>query len=142
MKEAASKQIESILKDYHWMVNSILLERDILNSVGGNLTAKYGEEAAMPKASGGTSDPVFQEVKRREKRWKRVERYEKKVQFLQDRIHNVEDERENEVLHWLLEGKSLRWIAMHMGLSPAHVHRLKKSIVKKCSNETNGTKGA
>jgi DNA-directed RNA polymerase specialized sigma subunit len=133
------KKIETILKDYHWMMNSIKLERGSLNDSGGSFTAKYGIESSLPKANGNNSDPVFKETLRREKRWGRIVKYEKKVQLIQERIHNVDDERENEVLHWLLEGKSLRWIAYHMGLSPAHIHRLKNSIVEKCSNETNGT---
>jgi hypothetical protein len=41
--------------------------REGLNDVGGNFTAQYGLEAAMPKAAGGHSDPIYQEFSRREK---------------------------------------------------------------------------
>jgi hypothetical protein len=125
------KEIENILKDYHWMMNSIKLERESLKDIDGNFTAKYGIEASLPKAIGNNSDPIFKETLRREKRWGKIVKYENKVRLIQDRIHCVINEREHEVLHWLLEGKSLRWISDHMGLSPTHIHRIKNSIIEK-----------
>jgi hypothetical protein len=143
MKEAASKQIESILKDYHWMMNSIKILRDSMKDAGEELTAQYGDEAGMPKAKGSTSDPVYRECVRREKRYSVIHKYETKISIIQDRMHLITDDREIEVLYWLLEGKSYRRIAMHMGLSHTHIGRIKDSIVKKMSeyvpNVTNGT---
>jgi DNA-directed RNA polymerase specialized sigma subunit len=135
------KEIEEILKNYHWMLNSIKLEREALKQMGDNISAQYGIEASLPKAHGNSSDPVFQEVVRRGKRWKRIERYEREIKVIQDRIDRITDERENEVLYWLLEGKSYRWIGQHMGLSFSHIKRIRDSIVDKLSNETNGTNG-
>jgi hypothetical protein len=123
------KGIENILKDYHWMINSIKIIRDSIKDAGEGLTAQYGIEATLPKPKGVTSDPVYKETVRREKRYKKIAEYEKKVQIIQDRIHLINDERENEVLHWLLEGKSYRWIALHMGLSHSHIRRLRENIV-------------
>ncbi|KML36383.1 LuxR C-terminal-related transcriptional regulator [Cytobacillus firmus] len=143
MKEAASKQIESILKDYHWMMNSIKILRDSMKAAGEGLTAQYGDSAGMPKAQGITSDPVYRECVRRERRYSIIHKYEEKISLIQDRMHLITDDREIEVLHWLLEGKSYRWIAMHMGLSHTHIGRIKGSIVKKMSeyvpNVMNGT---
>ncbi|MCS0652015.1 LuxR C-terminal-related transcriptional regulator [Cytobacillus firmus] len=143
MKEAASKQIESILKDYHWMMNSIKVLRDSMKDAGEGLTAQYGDVAGMPKAQGTTNDPVYRESVRREKRFSVIHKYEAKISVIQDRMHLITDDREIEVLHWLLEGKSYRWIAMHMGLSHSHIGRIKDSIVKKMSeyvpNVPNGT---
>ncbi|AND39035.1 LuxR C-terminal-related transcriptional regulator [Cytobacillus oceanisediminis] len=143
MKEAASKQIESILKDYHWMINSIKILRDSMKGAGEGLTAQYGDAAGMPKVQGTTSDPVYRECVRREKRFSVIHKFEEKISVIQDRMHLITDDREIEVLHWLLEGKSYRWIAMHMGLSHTHIARFKDSIVKKMSgyvpNVTNGT---
>ncbi|WP_332249052.1 hypothetical protein [Bacillus sp. J33] len=59
MKEAASKQIESILKDYHWMMNSIKVLRHSMKDAGEGLTAQYGDAAEMPKAKGTKNDPVL-----------------------------------------------------------------------------------
>jgi uncharacterized protein YerC len=136
------KEIENILKDYHWMINSIKILRDSMKSAGeGGLTAKW-EDSDMPRAQGGTSDPVFREAVRREKRWNKVKQYEDKVKIIQDRLIAITDDREFEVLHWLLEGKSYRWIGMHMGLSFSHIKRIRDSIVNKLAgDETNGTNG-
>lgn len=123
------EEIESILKDYHWMINSIKIMRQSLEHAGDGITAQYGIEATLPKPQGVNSDPVHREVVRRSKHWKRIEQYEKKVSIIQERLHVVKDEREIEVLHWLLEGKSYRWIASHMGLSHSHIRRIKDSIV-------------
>ncbi|MCM3528284.1 LuxR C-terminal-related transcriptional regulator [Cytobacillus oceanisediminis] len=142
MKEAASNQIESILKDYHWMMNSIKILRDSMKDAGEGLTAQYGDAAGMPKAQGTTSDPVYRECVRRERRYSVIQKYEAKISVIQDCMHLITDEREIEVLHWLLEGKSYRWIAMHMGLSHTHIGRIKDSIIKKMSEYVpNGTDG-
>jgi uncharacterized protein YerC len=125
------KEIEQILKDYHWMINSIKILRDSMKDAGEGVVRQYGLDSDMPKPKGGTSDPVFQEYLRREKRWKKIEQYEKKVKTIQERIHVIQDEREFEVLHWLLDGKSYRWIGHHMGLSFSHIKRIRDSIVDK-----------
>ena len=41
------------------------------------------------------------------------------------------EDRETEVLHWLLEGKSLRWIGRHMQLSDRHIGRIKDTVIDK-----------
>ncbi|MBU8768690.1 DNA-binding response regulator [Cytobacillus oceanisediminis] len=116
------------------MMNSIKVLRDSMKDAGEGLTAQYGNEAGMPKAQGTTSDPVYRECVRREKRFSVIHKYEAKISVIQDRIHLITDAREIEVLHWLLEGKSYRWIAMHMGLSHTQIGRIKDSIVKKMSD--------
>ncbi|PKG30864.1 helix-turn-helix transcriptional regulator [Cytobacillus horneckiae] len=141
MKEAASKQIKSILKDYHWMMNSIMILRDSMKDAGEGLTAQYGDESSMPKAQGTTSDPVYKETVRRMKRYKKIAQYEDKVKFIQNLIPAIDNDREGEVLHWLLEGKSYRWIAKHMGLSHTQIVRIKDSIVERMEKETTGTNG-
>ena len=124
------KQIEQILKDYHWMINSVKVMRENLQEAGGKLIAQYGIEAAMPKAQGGSSDPVYTEVVRRSKHFKTIEGYENKIMLIQKHIHVIQDVREKEVLHWILEGKGYSWIARHMGLSHTHIKRLFSSIAK------------
>jgi DNA-binding NarL/FixJ family response regulator len=134
-------EIANILKDYHWMLNSIKVMRESLNEVSSKV-AQYGIEASMPHAKGNPGDPVFADVVRRSKYWKKIEAYEKKVQYIQDRVHLITDDRESEVLFWLLEGKSYRWIAQHMGLSKTNIQRIRDSIVDQLSeNGTNGTNG-
>jgi DNA-directed RNA polymerase specialized sigma subunit len=145
LNEITQFDLVNILKDYHWMMNSIKLLRDSMVEAGERVVRTYDIDSDMPKAKGGTSDPVFQEYLRRDKRWKKILEYEAKVQIIQKRIHVISDEREAEVLHWMLEGKSFRWIALHMGLSPSHINRLRLNIVEQLvsygANGTNGTDG-
>jgi uncharacterized protein YerC len=129
-KEITEFDIANALKDYHWMMNSIKLLRESMVDAGERVVRTYDIDSDMPKAKGGTSDPVYQEYIRREKRWKIIYKYEDKVKIIQERIHAIKDERELEILHWLLEGKSYRWISLHMGLSHTHINRLRISIVE------------
>lgn len=64
------KEIENILKDYHWMMNSIKMLSCSMLDAGEGLSAQYGEEAGMPKPQGVTGDPIYREIVRREKRHK------------------------------------------------------------------------
>lgn len=125
------KQIEQLLKDYHWMLNSVKYIQSSSEIDGGNLTAQYGIEATMPKAQGGASDPVFNEIARRDKHITRMIGYKHKIKLIQDRIHVITDTREIEVLHWILEGKGYSWIARHMGLSHTHIKRIFSSIARR-----------
>lgn len=134
------KEIENILKDYHWMINSVKILNDSMQYAGEGVIAQYGEEASLPKPKGITGDPIYREVVRREKRYLVINKYKAKISIIQDRLHLIKDDRELEVLHWLLEGKSYRWIGLHMGLSFSHIKRIRDSIVDKLS-ETNGTNG-
>jgi uncharacterized protein YerC len=129
-KKVNEFEIASVLKNYHWMLNSIKILRDSMADAGERVVRTYDADSDMPKAKGGTSDPVYQEYIRREKRWKKIYEYEDKVKIIQERIHVIIDERELEILHWLLEGKSYRWISQHMGLSHTHINRLRISIVE------------
>lgn len=135
------KEIENILKDYHWMMNSIKILKDSMKDAGEGLTAQYGDAAGQPKAQGVTGNPVYREAVRREKRYGVINKYKAKISVIQDRMYLIIDDREIEVLHWLLEGKSYRWIGMHMGLSFSHIKRIRDSIVDQLAAETNGTNG-
>ncbi|MDA7028468.1 LuxR C-terminal-related transcriptional regulator [Bacillus sp. CLL-7-23] len=135
------KEIENILKNYRWMMNSIEVLRESLKDAGEGMTAQYGVEASLPKPKGTTSDPVYKETVRRAKRFNKIKIYEEKVRMLQERINRIIDERESEVLYWLLEGKSYRWIAQHMELSYSHIKRIRDSIVDQLSSDSNGTNG-
>jgi DNA-binding CsgD family transcriptional regulator len=141
MRAMNKEQIALILKDYHWMMNSIRVLRESLSDAGEGITAQYGEEAGQPKGQGTINDLVYKEVLRREKRYRVIEKYKAKILIIQDRLHLIEDHRETEVLHWLLEGKSYRWIGMHMGLSFSHIKRIRDSIVEKLVCDTNATNG-
>ena len=123
-------EIENILKNYHWMLNSIKIMRETEAGISSKIS-QYGLDASLPKAKGNPGDPVYADVLRRSKYWKKIEEYEKKVSSIQQHIDCITDEREFEVLNWIMDGKGYRWIARHMGLSEAHIRRIKDSIVDK-----------
>jgi DNA-binding NarL/FixJ family response regulator len=123
------------IKNYHWMVATIEEARKPVakvdnNSYIGAKTAMYGIEATLPKAIGGTSDPVFTEVQRRVYSLNyRIMEYEQKIVEVQMRIPLVTGDREIEVLHRLLDGESMRAIGKHMGLSSTTIFRVRNSII-------------
>lgn len=124
-------EIENALKDYNWMINEIKRQRQLMGYNGGNLVAQSGIESVMPKAQGGTGDPVALEVIRRDKKSKWCEKLECKVLFVQKRIHLITDEREKAVLECMLDGLSMVAITNHMGLSRTHIYRIKNNVVGK-----------
>ena len=119
--------LDSMITDHHWMVNAIKEMRSEM--VIGAKTAQYGIEATLPKAAGGVGDPIMQEAIRRSKNIKRVVEYEKKHLEVQNLIERVAGDREVQVLNWMLDGKSQRWIGQHMALSATSIRRIKNSIV-------------
>ncbi len=124
------EEIEQALRDYLWMMNEIIKEREELQSMvmGGNIIAKITD---MPKAAGGTtSDPVANEVIRRNQKSRRIEKLEAKVVYIQKRIKVITDEREVAVLNCMLDGMSMKAIGHHMGLSRQHIYKIKESIVE------------
>lgn len=128
------KQIEQALRDYNWMINEIKRQRDLMGYTGGNLVAQGGIESAMPKAQGGTSDPVALEVLRRDKASKWVVNLENKVLFIQKRIHIITDQKEKAILECMLDGLSMVAIGKHMGLSRRHIYNIKESIIYKIAH--------
>ena len=120
--------IDAMITDYHWMLNAV---KDIRAELEiGAKTAQYGIEATLPKGQGNTSDPVELEVARRAKKIKRLKEYEMQLMEVQNRIDKVKGIREIQVLDWMLDGKTMRWIAKAMGISHTQVQNIKGSIVE------------
>ncbi|MFJ5788859.1 LuxR C-terminal-related transcriptional regulator [Lysinibacillus sp. NPDC093197] len=123
------------IKNYHWMVATIeearktVVQVDNSSYIGAKI-AMYGIEAILPKASGGTSDPVYTEVQRRVYSLNyRIKEYEQKIAEVQNRIPLVHGDREIEVLHRLLDGESMRAIGKHMSLSSTTIFRVRNNIL-------------
>lgn len=123
------KEIESALRNYYWMVKEIARLRAILEDAGENIVRQLDEDADMPKPKGKVSDPVYLETVRREKHWRRIEKLERKVKFIQENIDCITDDRERTVLDCMLDGMTLVAIALHLGTSEKQVRRIKDSIV-------------
>lgn len=121
------KDIEQALRDYSWMINEIKRQRELLSNIGSNVTTKID---GIPKQKGVTSDPVAMEVIRREKMTRWVQKLERKVLFIQERMKVITDEREKAVLNCMLDGLSMKAIGQHMGLSRTHIYNIKESIIE------------
>ncbi|MGE7750715.1 LuxR C-terminal-related transcriptional regulator [Lysinibacillus fusiformis] len=132
MKLLTQDKLDTMITDYHWMVNAIKEMR--AEMVIGAKTAQYGIEATLPKAAGSVGDPIMQEAMRRSRNIKRVAEYEKKLLEVQMLVERVTGDREMQVLNWMLDGKSKRWIAANMGLSHTHIQNIKDNIVEQMVN--------
>ncbi|SCX52104.1 LuxR C-terminal-related transcriptional regulator [Lysinibacillus fusiformis] len=119
--------LDSMITDYHWMVNAIKEMRSEM--VIGAKTAQYGIEATLPKAAGGVGDPIQLELNRRFRHSRRIKDYEHKILEVQQRVDKVIKARDAEILFWLLEGKSMRWIGRHMNLSHTNIQLIRKNII-------------
>ncbi|MEC1303489.1 hypothetical protein [Lysinibacillus capsici] len=132
--KVTKENLLQLIENYPWMVETIEEARQSVakaynNSYIGAKTAMYGIEATLPKASGGTSDPVYTEVQRRVYSLNyRIKEYEQKIAEIQKRIPLVHGDREIEVLHRLLDGDSMRAIGKRMKLSSTTIFRVRNNI--------------
>ncbi|SDJ76498.1 LuxR C-terminal-related transcriptional regulator [Salimicrobium halophilum] len=125
-------QVYQILSDYHWMIKEIQRIDKLLNQTEFAGVAQYGIEATMPKPQGDIAkDAIGNEVARRDKKWKRKKQMVDKVEFIQERIERIDQEREKVVLDCLLDGMSISAISNHMGLSRRHINTIRGNIVAK-----------
>lgn len=129
-RQITKEKLEQWIRDYHWMINTVEELQSKLEYQGARIS-RYGVEAALPKAVGSTIDVVFNEAYRRMKHLKRINEYIYRIQEVQKRVDKVTEPREAEVLYWLLEGKSLRWIGSKLNLSHTSIRRIKERIIKK-----------
>lgn len=148
-KELKKGTLRYWIENYRWMVESIEEARQPVsktsnNSYIGAKIAQYGIESTLPKASGFTGDPVYSEVNRRlYYNNKTIKQYEDKIAIVQSLIPFVKGDRENEVLHRLLNGDSMAAIGKHMKLSKSTIFRIRESILDQMLSayETFGTNG-
>lgn len=126
------QEIEQTLRDYHWMIREIERLRELLGDAGERIVRNY-EDMDMPKSKEIRSDPVAIEASRRERHWKKLRSYERKVTFIQERIEHIKGDRERTVLDCMLDGMNIVNIARHMGMSERQVFRIKDNIVEQMS---------
>lgn len=129
MKKLNKKEIKDMLHSYHWMIQTIALKRSELDDVGEGVTAKYGIEASLPKPKGTTSDPLYFEVLRREKKHDSIRKLEEKVLFIQQSSAKITDEKQRMVLDKILDGRSMRAISRFTKIPLSNVARIRDEIV-------------
>ena len=127
-------QIYGILKDYFWMLREIQrLDRELAKTDFRG-TAQYGIEATLPHAQGIVGKAIENEVIRRSRKSDNMVEFAKKVNFINERLHKVTDEKEKVVLDCMLDGMNLRAIAHHLRISRKQVHILRDTIVNRLAD--------
>jgi DNA-binding NarL/FixJ family response regulator len=122
-------QIYGILKDYSWMLREIQrIDRELLRTDFRG-TAQYGIEATLPHAVGIVGKALENEVIRRSKKSDRLIEYINKVNFINENMDKVKDEKEKVVLDCLMDGMDISAIAHHLRISRKQVHLLRDNIV-------------
>jgi hypothetical protein len=132
--KVSKHRVYEILKHYNWMLKDIQRLRDELDDVDFTGTATYGDEAGMPKAPGGVSKPIEQEILRREKKRKDLQRYEEEVWFVVNRLDRIENPREAAMLDCLLDGYSITAAGKHLNISKAYAQLMRDNIVAKLAD--------
>jgi DNA-directed RNA polymerase specialized sigma subunit len=123
-------QIYGILKDYYWMIREIQKIDRELQKTDFSGVAQYGIEVTLPHAVGIVGRAIENEIVRRSKKSERMLEYAKKVNFINERINNITDEKEKVVLDCLMDGLSLTAISKHMGMSRQLVTTIRDKLVE------------
>lgn len=131
------REIESALRDYHWMKKEVGRLREELSVPNAKMTASYGIEATLPKAS-GTSDQTGQEVMNRDRKATTLKKFEEKVKFIEEHMVAIESDRAVTILNCLVDGMSFVAIAHHMGFSERKVYFIRDQIVNAMKKHANG----
>lgn len=126
-------QIYGILKNYFWMVKEIQRIDYELSKTDFTGTAQYGIEATLPKAQGIVGKALENEILRRSKKSERLMDYIEKVNYINEHMGNITDEKEKVILDCLLDGMSLTAISKHLGMSRKQVTEIRDDIVDKLS---------
>lgn len=125
--------IYGILKNYFWMVKEIQRIDYELSKTDFTGTAQYGVEATLPKAQGIVGKALENEILRRSKKSERLMDYIEKVNYINEHMGNITDEKEKVILDCLLDGLSLTGISKHLGMSRKQVTEIRDDIVDKLS---------
>jgi DNA-directed RNA polymerase specialized sigma24 family protein len=123
-------QIYDILKSYHWKIREIKRIDEHLEETDFKGVAQYGIEATLPTGKGVVGRALENEIIRRDKKSKRLMNYIEEVNFINDHLDKIKDEKEKVVLDCMLDGMSITAISKHMGISRRHVHKLQDKLVE------------
>ncbi|WP_407545238.1 hypothetical protein [Priestia sp. HNGD-A6] len=128
-------QIEEWIRDYNFMLREIARLNVILNKPEfkkQKLTATYGYEAAMPKGSIGISQAELNQLDRREKR---LYKYLAIVEYLDEVVGELDNDKQKVIYDCMLEGVSYTKIAKHLNCSRDTVRKVKENIIVKIANK-------
>jgi DNA-directed RNA polymerase specialized sigma subunit len=124
-------QIYETLKNYYWMIREIQRIDKELSQTDFSGTAQYGIEATMPKAQGIVGKALENEVVRRSNKSKKLVEYANRINYINERISFITDEKEKVVLDCLLDGLSLTGVSKHLKMSRGYVTKIRDDVVEK-----------
>lgn len=119
-KQYTKEEIYEFIMNYRSnLIAANKLKKEYIEVIAGGNISQYGIESSIPKASGGTSDPTFNEIARLIKQDRMIDRLEHRVLYIQnrwDRIIESDDEPRAIVFHLILSGKSFSYISHALGM--------------------------
>lgn len=135
------QKTEEDIRDYNWMEREVRrLEREIdeaimISGFSNSLTAQYGIEAAMPKGQGLKLSTMSVSEKQYERKLKRVEKLQEKINKIDRAVEKITDGRQLAVLECMLDRVPMNMIAQHVGVSRQTLNDIKREIITKLATE-------
>ncbi len=128
-EDYSTEKIMELINNYPFYISRIEeLRKKYSAEVGGSSTAQYGVESVMPKAQGGSSDPVYNEILRRVKMDKELSRLESKARYIQNRWDRITDERMAIIFNLRLSGMTYLKIAEEVDISAQRVYQVMQDV--------------
>lgn len=132
------QRAEDEIRDYQYMQIEVSRIQRYLRDAGEGMVAQYGLEAAMPKGQGRNADRTQAEVARRERKWKRLQNLQEKIERINEAVETIADEQERLVLEALLDGDKNTMIAKEIGVSRQRYYEIKRSAISKMARSMYG----
>ncbi|CAI8919089.1 Sigma-70 family RNA polymerase sigma factor [Brevibacillus sp. IT-7CA2] len=125
------QKAEEEIRDYNYMQIEIIRIQRFLREAGEGMVSQYGLDAVMPKGKGTTGDRTHAEVARRERKWKRLQGLQDKIERINKAVETIPGEQERLVVEALLDGDKNNLIAKEIGVSRQRYYEIKRSAVMK-----------
>lgn len=125
------QKTEEEIRDYNYMQIEIVRIQRFLREAGEGMVAQYGLDAGMPKGKGFTGDKTQAEVARRERKWKRLQNLQDKIERINNAVEQIPGEQERLIVEALLDGDKNNLIAKEIGVSRQRYYEIKRSAVMK-----------
>ncbi|UED75811.1 hypothetical protein [Brevibacillus sp. DP1.3A] len=125
------QKAEEEIRDYNYMQIEIIRIQRFLREAGEGMVSQYGLDSGMPKGKGTTGDRTHAEVARRERKWKRLQNLQDKIERINQAVETIPGEQERLVVEALLDGDKNNLIAKEIGVSRQRYYEIKRSAVMK-----------
>lgn len=125
------QKTEEEIRDYSYMQIEIVRIQRYLREAGEGMVSQYGLDLAMPKGQGSHSDKTHAEVVRRERKQKRLQNLQDKIERINRAVETIRSEQERLIVEALLDGEKNNLIAKAIGVSRQRYYEIKRSAVLK-----------